>query len=82
MLALTMRADHSAAVSCCCCACAQVVVDTDQTAKALLERGQLTKRVTIIPLNQVRQGSRSSGLSSCRDVKRLHGSHGHGSRLR
>lgn len=32
----------------------QVVVDSDQTAKALLERGQLTKRVTIIPLNQVR----------------------------
>jgi hypothetical protein len=31
----------------------QVVVDSDQTAKALLERGQLTKRVTIIPLNQV-----------------------------
>jgi hypothetical protein len=33
--------------------CLQVVVDSDQTAKALLERGQLTKRVTIIPLNQV-----------------------------
>jgi hypothetical protein len=32
----------------------QVVVDSDTTAKALLERGQLTKRVTIIPLNQVR----------------------------
>jgi hypothetical protein len=35
------------------CQHVQVVVDSDATAKALLERGQLTKRVTIIPLNQV-----------------------------
>jgi hypothetical protein len=33
----------------------QVVVDSHESAKALLDRGQLTKRVTIIPLNQVRQ---------------------------
>jgi hypothetical protein len=32
----------------------QVVVDSHESAKALLDRGQLTKRVTIIPLNQVR----------------------------
>lgn len=31
----------------------QVVVDSDKTAKALLDKGSLTKRVTIIPLNQV-----------------------------
>jgi structural maintenance of chromosome 2 len=31
----------------------QVVVDTDATGKALLERGQLKQRVTIIPLNRV-----------------------------
>lgn len=31
----------------------QVVVDSDATGKALLARGGLTKRVTIIPLNQV-----------------------------
>jgi methionine-rich copper-binding protein CopC len=31
----------------------QVVVDSHESAKALLDRGQLTKRVTIIPLNQV-----------------------------
>ena len=40
---------------CCCCCCCQVVVDSHESAKALLDRGQLTKRVTIIPLNQVRQ---------------------------
>ena len=31
----------------------QVVVDTEQTAKALLSKGQLRSRVTIIPLNKV-----------------------------
>ncbi len=38
----------------CACPWSQVVVDNDKTAKALLERGALTKRVTIIPLNQIR----------------------------
>lgn len=31
----------------------QVVVDSDRTAQALLSRGQLRNRVTIIPLNKV-----------------------------
>lgn len=31
----------------------QVVVDSEATAKALLARGQLRQRVTIIPLNKV-----------------------------
>ena len=31
----------------------QVVVDSDETAKALLSKGQLRSRVTIIPLNKV-----------------------------
>ena len=31
----------------------QVVVDTDVTGKALLQKGQLKKRVTIIPLNKI-----------------------------
>ena len=31
----------------------QVVVDSDQTAKALLSKGRLRNRVTIIPLNKV-----------------------------
>jgi structural maintenance of chromosome 2 len=31
----------------------QVVVDTEATAKALLSRGQLRNRVTIVPLNKV-----------------------------
>jgi structural maintenance of chromosome 2 len=31
----------------------QVVVDNEHTAKDLLERGRLTKRITIIPLNKV-----------------------------
>ena len=34
--------------------CLQVVVDDAQTAKSLLERGGLRKRVTIIPLDKVR----------------------------
>lgn len=34
-------------------AAAQVVVDDETTAKDLLERGRLTRRVTIIPLNKV-----------------------------
>lgn len=34
----------------------QVVVDDEVTGKALLERGRLTKRVTIIPLNKVKGG--------------------------
>ncbi|WIA16380.1 hypothetical protein OEZ85_013075 [Tetradesmus obliquus] len=43
----------------------QVVVDTHESAKALLDRGQLTKRVTIIPLNQVRyQDTHPSVLSA------------------
>ena len=35
----------------------QVVVDNERTAKALLSRGQLANRVTLIPLNKVRQQS-------------------------
>ena len=31
----------------------QIVVDNEVTAKELLEKGKLTKRVTIIPLNKV-----------------------------
>ena len=34
----------------------QVVVDDEKTGKALLERGQLRRRVTLIPLNKVRAG--------------------------
>ena len=32
------------------------VVDDEKTGKALLERGQLRRRVTLIPLNKVRAG--------------------------
>lgn len=35
---------------------AQVVVDSEQTAKALLANGQLRQRVTIIPLNKCEKG--------------------------
>lgn len=34
-----------------------VVVDTEETGKALLEKGQLRKRVTIIPLNKIQDYS-------------------------
>ncbi|KER34025.1 hypothetical protein T265_00213 [Opisthorchis viverrini] len=34
-----------------------IVVDSDRTSKLLLERGQLRRRVTILPLNQIRGSS-------------------------
>lgn len=40
----------------------QVVVDTEQTAKALLANGQLRNRVTIIPLNKVGGGVGGGGM--------------------
>ena len=40
----------------------QVVVDTEATAKALLSKGQLRNRVTIVPLNKARP---FPGPSSC-----------------
>ena len=36
----------------------QVVVDTEATAKALLSKGQLRNRVTIVPLNKARPSLR------------------------
>ncbi|KAK9829006.1 hypothetical protein WJX72_003368 [[Myrmecia] bisecta] len=50
----------------------QVVVDTEQTAKALLSNGQLRNRVTIIPLNKV--SSRAVPASVVNAAQRL--SHG------
>lgn len=45
----------------------QVVVDTEQTAKALLSKGQLRNRVTIIPLNKVgwKAGHCTVGMVGC-----------------
>jgi structural maintenance of chromosome 2 len=37
--------------------CIQVVVDTEATGKLLLEKGQLKKRVTIIPLNRIQSNT-------------------------
>lgn len=42
----------------------QVVVDTEQTAKALLANGQLRSRVTIIPLNKVTSRTIPGGVAS------------------
>ena len=33
----------------------QVIVDTEVTSKALIDRGQLTRRYTIIPINKVEE---------------------------
>jgi len=44
----------------------QVIVDTEATAKALLSKGQLRNRVTIVPLNKV---------SACLHVLRANASH-------
>jgi len=38
----------------------QVVVDTDKTASDLLKRGQLTRRVTILPLNKISSSTLAS----------------------
>lgn len=42
----------------------QVVVDTEATAKALLAKGQLRSRVTIIPINKVRPHPDACGCES------------------
>ena len=34
-----------------------MVVDTEQTGKLLLQRGKLQRRVTLIPLNKIKQHS-------------------------
>ena len=49
----------------------QVVVDTEQTAKALLSNGQLRSRVTIIPLNKV--ASRTIPAAAVGAAKKLVG---------
>jgi structural maintenance of chromosome 2 len=41
-----------------------VIVDTERTAKAVMERGQLRKRVTIIPLNKIARRTVSSSVLS------------------
>lgn len=38
----------------------QVVVDSDKTASDLLKKGRLTRRVTILPLNKIQNGTISS----------------------
>ena len=52
----------------------QVVVDSDRTAQALLSRGQLRNRVTIIPLNKVRTSPGEALLcaEAVRGTHRLH----------
>ena len=50
----------------------QVVVDTEVTGKALLSKGQLQKRVTIIPLNKI--DARTCSNSQCAAAERV--SHG------
>lgn len=40
----------------------QVVVDSEKTGQALLDKGQLARRVTIIPLNKVRYHELPSGV--------------------
>ena len=42
----------------------QVVVDTEVTGKALLAKGKLAKRVTIVPLNKIDQGAPSPNRKS------------------
>ena len=48
--------------------CCQVVVDTEQIAKALLANGQLRNRVTIIPLNKVGKEHCGAGILPCREL--------------
>ena len=51
----------------------QVVVDDEKTGKALLERGQLRRRVTLIPLNKVRAGRLDDKRCQRRVVRREEG---------
>merc|ERR1719162_7735 len=46
-----------------------VIVDNEETAKALLQRGQLRKRVTIIPLNKI--NSRSIPAATVRAAQQV-----------
>jgi structural maintenance of chromosome 2 len=47
----------------------QVVVDTEVTGKALLAKGKLAKRVTIVPLNKIDgRGATDTQLSAAKDV--------------
>jgi structural maintenance of chromosome 2 len=47
----------------------QVVVDTEVTGKALLAKGKLAKRVTIVPLNKIDgRGATDKQLSAAKDV--------------
>lgn len=47
----------------------QVVVDNEQTGKLLLQKGQLKRRVTIIPLNKISHNVIDSGrMKKARDV--------------
>jgi hypothetical protein len=57
-----LQPNHVTRCVCNAAAAAQVVVDSHESAKALLDRGQLTKRVTIIPLNQVRHDLGTAAL--------------------
>ena len=41
------------------CSSLQVVVEDEVTAKEIIEKGRLNKRVTIIPLNKVGAGQES-----------------------
>ena len=50
----------------------QVVVDTERTAKALLSRGQLANRVTLIPLNKVHCSPLQSRNNAANAHGRLH----------
>lgn len=49
----------------------QVVVDTEVTGKALLQKGKLRRRVTVIPLNKIRRSTlRDSQIEAARRVSR------------
>ena len=52
----------------------QVVVDTEQTGKLLIEKGGLRKRVTILPLNKISSRCTDAAkVSAAKEIARAHG---------
>ncbi len=56
----------------------QIVVDNEQTGKLLVEKGQLRRRVTILPLNKIScQTMDSTKLQAAKDLAKLRGGTAH-----
>ena len=56
----------------------QVVVDSEVTGKALLQKGQLRKRVTLLPLSKIDSRTVSAGrVDAAKAIAKSLGGHAH-----